>query len=68
MVALPTLKNVYKRIIEQLLKLILPSQVNTTLKIDNLGEIKILDLTEEQMKYKDTIGQLILEVNFLMVI
>jgi len=57
----------FNSVIEQLMKLLLPSGVDTTLKIENIRDIKIFDLTEEQMKYKDLIGKIILEVKGLIV-
>lgn len=45
------------------MKLLLPAEVDTTLKIENIRDIKIFDLTEDQLKYKDLIGKIIIEVN-----
>jgi hypothetical protein len=45
------------------MKLLLPTEVDTTLKIENIRDIKIYDLTEDQLKYKDLIGKIIIEVN-----
>ena len=43
--------------------MILPASVNTTLRLDNINDIKIVDLTGDQLKYKDIIGTVILQVN-----
>jgi len=46
---------------EQLLKKFLPEGVNPVIKMNNIGEVKILDLDENQMKYKDQIAKIILD-------
>jgi len=40
----------------------LPSGVGKDLKVESIGDIKILDLTPEQISYKDFIGNILLEV------
>jgi len=51
-----------KTLTEQILIEFLPSGVGKDLKVESIGDIKILDLTPEQISYKDFIGNILLEV------
>jgi hypothetical protein len=46
---------------EQILKEVLPQNMNTNLKIDNIKDLKILHLTPDQIQHKDFIGKIVLE-------
>jgi len=47
--------------LEQILTEFLPADVEKTLKVENINDIKILKLTEKQLNHKDFIGKVVLE-------
>ena len=43
---------------------LLPSDVDKNIKLESIGDIKILELTPDQLKHKDFLGKVVLEVRF----
>jgi hypothetical protein len=50
-------------LLEQIFKDFLPAGVDSNLKIDNLGELKIVNFNPEQLNHKEFIGKVLLEVD-----